>query len=199
MSTITKILKTAGVSALCNGITVYLSKDESTEFSTQAAMSGALTTLPALVGGVGIDKFVNQSITSNKPIQYGLTAIESALILPGGISLFLELSGEEHPLQFLYSNKTTQYGLTAIESSLIFPVVTALSPQSQPLKYFENLFSPSFEGNCGDSKLFALSTMAQSLAFKYIWDSSDEAAPELNKQTDSLELNTEIDQQVDLI
>ena len=79
MSTITKILKTAGVSALCNGVHLYLLKDKykSIEF-TKAEMCAAFTTLPALVG-VGTDKLINQKFTSNKPIQYGLTALESGL------------------------------------------------------------------------------------------------------------------------
>ncbi len=156
MSTITKILKTAGVSALCNGVHLYLLKDKykSIEF-TKAEMCAAFTTLPALAG-FGIDKLVNQKFTSNK---------------------------------------TTQYGLTALESSLIFPVVTAvvtaLSGQNKPLKYFTDLFSSSLKGNCGASKLLTASTMVQSLAFKSIWDSSDEMNPELDKQTESLELITE--------
>ena len=145
MSTITKILKTAGVSALCNGFNVYLSNDKSIEF-TKAAMCAAFTTLPALAG-VGIDKLVNQKFTSNKTTQYGLTALESSLIFPGGIS-------------------------------------------SLKVFNFTDLFSPSLKGNCGVSKLLTASTMGQSLAFKAIWDSSDEIDPELDSG---------IDQQADLI
>ncbi len=93
MSTINKILKTSGVSALCNGGTSFL-ENHSQGFDVAFIIHGIFSTLPALAV-VGIDKFVNQNITSNKIIQYGLTAIESALILPGGISLFLQLSVQE--------------------------------------------------------------------------------------------------------
>ncbi len=59
-------------------------------------------------------------------------------------------------------------------------------------EFFVDLFSPSLESNCGFLKLSTASIMDQSLAFKYIWDSCAETDPELDKQTESLELNTEI-------
>ncbi len=85
MSTINKILKTAGVSALCNGVSTSIivnncPKDHLLGTKFAFTVSTLLTTLPALVGGVFIDKFFNQSITSNKTTQYGLTALESTLI-----------------------------------------------------------------------------------------------------------------------
>ena len=151
MSTINKILKTLGVSALCNGVSTFIIVNN---YPTAASFGPVIcyaantffTTSPALVGFF-IDKFVNQNITSNKTTQYGLTALESSLIFPGGIS-------------------------------------------SLKVFNFTDLFSPSLKGNCGVSKLLTASTMGQSLVFKYIWDSSDETNPELN---------TEIDQQADLI
>ena len=152
MSTITKILKTAGVSALCNGVSTFIRVNNYTGNASSGpviffAASTFFTTSTALAG-VGIDKFVNQNITSNK---------------------------------------TTQYGLIAIESSLMFSgVMSSLNTVGN----FTDLFSPSLKGSCGVSKLLTASTMGQSLAFKYIWDSSDEIDPELDSG---------IDQQADLI
>ena len=38
------------------------------------------------------------------------------------------------------------------------------------------------------AKIWTINSLIQSLAFKYIWDSSDEATPEID-QTDDLDLN----------
>jgi hypothetical protein len=157
MSTINKILKTVGVAAVCDVIVevaVGLAENDldvkkfagnfdAEDFVEDFANNFASSTLPALVV-FGIDKLVNQNITSNKTIQYGLTAAEGVLAYPTGLSVF---------------------------ETNVFP------------KYFGDLSSPSFKDIPGNIKIIAANTMAQSLAFKYIWDSRDET--------------TELDQTVD--
>ena len=122
MSTINKILKTAAVIGFFNGGISYFQNSFVESFVTL----GLVITLPAL-GVVVIDRVVNQNITSNKIIQYGLTAVETMGICPN-------FYGEDNVIMIAF-------------------------------------------------------TTCQSLAFKYIWDSSDEIP----------ELNTEFDQQPDLI
>ena len=78
ISTITKIFKTAGVSALCNVISAFVVRDSENEILPAVIDNIIFVTLPALVG-VGTDKLINQKFTSNKPIQYGFTALESTL------------------------------------------------------------------------------------------------------------------------
>ena len=152
MSTITKILKTAGVSALCNGVSTSIivnnyPKDPLLAPKLAFTVSTLLTTLPALLG-VSIDKFVNQKFTSNKTTQYWLTALESFVTTP--------------TVLFLYDHK------------------------NKFLKYYKNIFSVlSVDVLC---KSFTLSTMVQSLAFKYIWDSNDATNPEIEQQTDLIEI-----------
>ena len=78
MSTINKILKTAALMGFVDGGFACMATYEKNfeEFNQFFGILTALTTLPALVT-VGVDKFVNQNITSNKIIQYGLTTVES--------------------------------------------------------------------------------------------------------------------------
>ena len=81
MSTITKIFKTAGAAAFCNVISAFVVRDSENEINKilPAVIDNIIfATLPALVG-VGTDKLINQKFTSNKPIQYGFTALESTL------------------------------------------------------------------------------------------------------------------------
>lgn len=155
MSTINKILKTIGVAAVCDVIGAgvidievkvikksHKSSDETT-FANYFFANVFLTTLPALVA-FGVDKFVNQNITSNKTIQYGLTAFESVLA-----------------------------------------TLTILSVLSSFPKHYEDLSDLDF---CIEASI-----LIQSLAFKYIWDSSDEATPELNQIVDLDALNVSAD------
>jgi hypothetical protein len=78
MSTTNKILKTAALIGFVDGGISYISTRESNfkDFNETLDAFIACTTLPALVV-FGIDKLVNQNITSNKNIQYGLTTVES--------------------------------------------------------------------------------------------------------------------------
>ena len=156
MSTTNKILKTAGVAIGCDvvavGIITVLENEfnifDEDEFNVNF-LDVLFSTVPAL-GVFGIDKFVNQNITSNKTIQYGLTAAESVLAIP--------------------------------------TVISVRTQENEFTKYFQKLSSPSFKGQAGMLKIIAANKMIQSLAFKYIWDSSDEKTHELD-QTDDLDLN----------
>jgi hypothetical protein len=78
MSTITKIFKTAGAAAFCNVISAFVVRDSENEILPAVIDNIIFVTLPALVG-VGMDRVVNQKFTSNKPIQYALTSVESTL------------------------------------------------------------------------------------------------------------------------
>lgn len=143
-----KIFKTVGVAAVFNVIgAVGFNKiaDKYKSFVGYFAVNFAFSTLPAL-GMFGVDKFVNQNITSNKTIQYGLTSAECVLTLPAILSVIEQ------------KNKFSDYCKT--------------------------IFSPSFEDGAGTLKIITANSIIQSLAFKYIWDSSDET-PALDPIADS--------------
>ena len=161
MSTINKILKTLGVSA---GLNLVGEKVYNMTQSQHIECFGFLfpaLTLPASVV-CGIDQYINQNITSNKTTQYVLTAVESASILPTVFFLITAANAQQQNAQ---------------EQSL-----------SQAL--FEAFCTPSLGNGSGEIKLYTAGVIIQSLAFKYIWDSSDEIDPELDSG---------IDQQADLI
>jgi hypothetical protein len=163
MSTTNKILQTIRVAAVCDVMgagVMGLAKNDfdvnefTKDFGIKAFTEGFvinlfISTIPAL-GAIGIDKFVNQNITSNKTIQYGLTAAEGVLVFP-----------------------------------TVFSVCTQ---KNEFTEFFKKLSSPSFKGQAGMIKVIVVNSMIQSLAFKYIWDSSDEATPEID-QKDDLDLN----------
>ena len=78
MSTINKILKTAALIGFVDGGLASMAtyKENFEGFNQSLVYSAIFITLPALLG-VGMDRVINQNITSNKIIQYGLTAVET--------------------------------------------------------------------------------------------------------------------------
>ena len=79
MSTINKILKTAALTGFVDGGIASMATYKK-NFEGVNEFFGILTvctSLPSLLGVMIIDRLVNQNITSNKIIQYGLTTVES--------------------------------------------------------------------------------------------------------------------------
>ncbi len=165
MSTINKIFKTVGVVAVCDVMGAGVMGLATNDFDVKAFAQNfarekffsdlsinVVSSTPAALGVFTIDKLVNQNITSNKTIQYGLTAAEGVLVFP------------------------TVSSITAKENEFS--------------EFFKELSSPSFKEIAGITKVTAVNSMIQSLAFKYIWDSNDEATPEID-QKDDLDLNSD--------
>ena len=78
--------------------------------------------------------------------------------------------------------------MTVAESVLVILKINSIELAPQYGNNLTKLFSSSFKCQAGMFKIIAANTMIQSLAFKYIWDSSDEKTHELD-QTDDLDLN----------
>ena len=109
---------------------------------------------------VGLDKYINQNIISNKSIQYALTAVEGFMFVPTAVSI------SEGNLNFL-----TYFFESIIDTR-------AILAWNNKLKEHACL------------KVCTLSIIIQALALKYIWDQDDSsnATDDITTELDLVEI-----------
>ena len=86
MNTINKLLTSTAVAIGCNTATTiaghYFVKNTLLDAFLKTLLFVSLYNTLSAIGVTLFDKYVNQNITDNKAIQYGLTAVESLLVSP---------------------------------------------------------------------------------------------------------------------
>ena len=146
-------LSCAALSVVTNSIVGLIIGGSLRKVCAFAIFSTIFTTLPS-IGITAIDSYVHKHLFDSKPIQYGLTAIESVLFLP--TAKFIRYNSNEFSEFFkdLVSFKQTQ---------------STAEPGSN-----EHILA----------KALTAATLIQSLGFKYIFDLANEEhqfeATELN-------------------
>jgi hypothetical protein len=92
-----KYLKCAGVALASNAAAAGLMaiKLDNSPFIDGLIVTSLFSTLPAIIA-TGIDKLVNQNISSNKYFQYGATALEAGLMSIGVSSCLVDLDSGKY-------------------------------------------------------------------------------------------------------
>ena len=126
-------LSCAGLALVTNSaVEVYGVIRQEESFEGFVLTTTVICTMPSIFTVV-IDKYVHQNLTDNKPIQYGLTAVESVLLNISVIGYLLNISVIFSPSSFKESIETKVVMIITLIQSLGFKYFLDLADEQSEI------------------------------------------------------------------